>query len=345
MRILLVNDYTYLRGGAEKFVLGLKKALEEKGHNVEILGSDGDEDFSSIFSRWYSFKWYKKTKDKIREFNPDIVHINNCWRIVSPSVSIASRNLQKPVILTIHDYSLNFPKISNIRNLQKIIRIFIHRIIVQGKDITFTSPSKFLSKKVGGSLRTLVKTIPNGIEIPREKTNYRKNIIFVGEINNEKGLSAVAKALNDLKNYNTNILGEGNLREYLESKYDQINFLGFQKPEDYYKNSSILVMPSIWEEPFGLSITEAMSYGLCVIASNIGGIPEQIKHMRTGLLFEPGDQRDFEEKLNYLLQNPKKIKRMGKNARKFVKENLSWDKIINQWENAYREAIRKNEKT
>ena len=61
--------------------------------------------------------------------------------------------------------------------------------------------------------------------------------------------------------------------------------------------------------------------------------------METGLLFDPGDEEDFEEKLNYLLKNPKEIRRMGKNARNFVNKNLSWEKVVKKYEKIYLKAI------
>ena len=371
MRILLINDNVKKIGGAGKMTYNLKSGLEKRGHEVKFFGSKKGEDFASLFSRWYSFKWYKRTIEKIKEFKPDVIHIHNLARILSPSVISASLNMNIPVVITFHDlfclcyraggiYEKNRPKkykwrhkcfyksclgyreeyIDFPRDLWRLAKLVLHRKIIKNNKIIFTTPSEFMVDALEDSLKIRVKATKWGTNIPREKTKYRKNIIFVGEINKEKGLWTVAGVLNKVKGYNIFVLGKGNFKEELERKYKNIKFLGFQDPKKYHEEASIFVMPPVWPEGGGLSVTEAMSYGICTIASNIGGVPEQIKHMKTGLLYEPGNKKDFEEKLNYLLNNPEEIKRMGKNAQKFVEKNCSSEIYTKRYEEIYLKAIK-----
>jgi glycosyltransferase involved in cell wall biosynthesis len=365
MRILIINDLLGDAGGAETFVYSLKRNLEKRGHIVELLGSKEGEDFNSYFSRWNSRKWYRITRDKIRAFKPQIVHVNNCSRVLSPSVIKASLDNNVPVVFTLHDYHLFCPRLWGIKDgkpctkgfgvrcifsncesfrkgwkyfplhLMKIIRVGLHRRYVNDKRIRFVSPSAALGRSIKKSLGVDVIVINNGVDLPERQTNYKKSILFVGRISREKGLQTIIDKLNNVKDYNLFVLGKGFLKDELESRAKNVKFLGFKKPEDFYVNSSIALVPSIWLENFSYSVIEAMSYGLCVIASNRGGIPEQIKHKKTGLIFEAGDGDDFEEKLNYLLENPSEIKRIGKNARKFVKDNFSWEKVVKDYEKLY----------
>lgn len=370
MKILIINDHLGASGGTETFIYALKENLEKKGHRVKILGSEKGENIISIFSRWYSRKWYKKTQNLIKKFKPDIVHVNNCIRVISPSVIDASLDMGVPVVLTFHDFHYLCQRLGGIyeknrpkkyksrhrcffpdclgyreeykdfpRNLWKRMKIILHRKLIKGKNILFVSPSKILAKSMEEFLKVPIKVINNGIDIPKEKARYQKSILFVGELNQEKGLHTIAGVLNNTKEYKVLVLGKGPLKKSLESKYRNIKFLGFQKPEKYYKEAAIAVVPSIWMENFSYSVLEAMSYGLCVIASDIGGIPEQIKHMKTGLIFERENKEDFKKKLNYLIKNPKEVKRIGKNARKFVKKNFNWNKIVKEYEKSYTEAI------
>ena len=69
------------------------------------------------------------------------------------------------------------------------------------------------------------------------------------------------------------------------------------------KNASIIVIPSLWEEPFGLVVAEAMSNGACVIASKVGGIPEIIKD--NGILIEKINYEKLLSKIDYLMQDNK----------------------------------------
>jgi glycosyltransferase involved in cell wall biosynthesis len=367
MRILIINDYIKKSGGAETFIHTLKDVLEKRGNEIEIFGFNGGEDTYSLFSRWYSLKWYRRTVQKIREFKPDVVHINNCSRVLSPSVIKAANKMKVPVVITLHDYHYFCPKNWAIDNkgfecqvgfsgkclysncpgnnsglkrypvlLMKFLRLFIHRNILKRKGLVYVSPSISLAKKMEKSLLIKVKVIPNGLFLTNSKTKYEKEIIFVGELCDGKGLQTIIEVLNKIKGYKVSILGEGPLKEVLEKKYKKINFVGFQNPEKYYKRASIAIVPPIWVENFPYSVIEAMNYGLVVVATDRGGISEQIDDSKTGFLFNAGDSKDFSKKINYLLKNPSEIKRVGKNAKEVTKK-YSWDKIAKEYEKLYLE--------
>ena len=67
------------------------------------------------------------------------------------------------------------------------------------------------------------------------------------------------------------------------------------------KSASIIVIPSIWEEPFGLVAAEAMSNGACIIASKVGGIPEIIKD--NGILIDKINLKKLSSKIEFLIKN------------------------------------------
>ena len=80
------------------------------------------------------------------------------------------------------------------------------------------------------------------------------------------------------------------------------------------KSASIIIIPSIWEEPFGLVAAEAMSNGIAIIASDIGGIPEILK--KNGILIKNINQKKLQDELEKLMNNSSKIKNLQK---------LSWN--------------------
>jgi spore coat protein SA len=84
----------------------------------------------------------------------------------------------------------------------------------------------------------------------------------------------------------------------------QAQFYGFKNQEfveEKMKNASIVVIPSIWEEPFGLVAAEAMSNGACIIASKVGGIPEIIKD--NGILIDNITLKKLTSKIDFLIKN------------------------------------------
>ena len=70
------------------------------------------------------------------------------------------------------------------------------------------------------------------------------------------------------------------------------------------QSTSIIVIPSLWEEPFGLVAAEAMSNGIAIIASDVGGIPEIVKN--NGILIQDINQSKLESQLIELMQDTSK---------------------------------------
>ena len=145
----------------------------------------------------------------------------------------------------------------------------------------------------------------------QEKNDENKNkleIIYVGRIVDAKGIDVLINAfmgvLEKKPEIKLRLLGDGEARIGYEEKVrsmgieESVIFEGFQlEKEKYLKNADIFVYPSRCEEAFGISIVEAMAYGLLCIASNVGGIPEVIKDRKNGFLFQSEDSLDLESKL------------------------------------------------
>ena len=106
MRILVVNDFIQVNlGGSETYTFSLVKLLKSQGHQVKLWGSiKQKEDFGTFFSRWFSGKYYFQARKAIRDFKPDLVHINTISRVLSPTPIIAAKRLKVPVIMTVHDF-------------------------------------------------------------------------------------------------------------------------------------------------------------------------------------------------------------------------------------------------
>ena len=76
-----------------------------------------------------------------------------------------------------------------------------------------------------------------------------------------------------------------------------------------------------------VSLLEAQILEKPVIATNVGGIPEEMKDGETGFLVEKGNHEELISKLSILFNDREKAKQMGINGKQFVVENFSWDKI------------------
>jgi glycosyltransferase involved in cell wall biosynthesis len=97
---------------------------------------------------------------------------------------------------------------------------------------------------------------------------------------------------------------------------------------NYYQKTDIFIFPSVWNEPFGIPIIEAMATGVPVVATRGGAFPEIVAEGKTGLLVERGDASALAAAILHLLQNEDLRKSMGKAGRQRVLEAFSWERIV-----------------
>ena len=101
-------------------------------------------------------------------------------------------------------------------------------------------------------------------------------------------------------------------------------------------------MPTL-SEGLGITILEAMSFGLPVLASAAGGITEVITHERNGILIEPGDINELRTALQFLLDNPAKAKQYGCRAKEDIKKTFANNRMIQETILVIKEIIRRKQ--
>lgn len=132
MRILQVNKYNYIRGGAEKYFIEITKELRELGHQVAIFSMNHPNNIPSDFDKYFvsrisfnegglknkvigpfrilfSFEARRKFRRLVKDFKPDVIHIHNIYHQISPSILRVARKRKIPVIMHLHDYKLVCP--------------------------------------------------------------------------------------------------------------------------------------------------------------------------------------------------------------------------------------------
>lgn len=114
-------------------------------------------------------------------------------------------------------------------------------------------------------------------------------------------------------------------------KYPFFKALGWHDVErikQFYKQSDICVIPSKWEEPFGLVATEAMAIGRPCVVSDVGGLQEIVVPDETGYIYRRNRPRELAACLRRLLDDPALRRRMGDAGRKRVEEVYDWKQVI-----------------
>lgn len=277
----------------------------------------------------------------INDFKPDVLHLNNIHSQISPVIARIAHKRKMPVIWTLHDYKLVCPAYLFLSNnkiceacltnkwnvikkrcikhsLMASIVAYVESLVWNQKNLVkitdvFISPSRFLRQKmaIGGIQSSKIEVINNFISISKflsldqGKENY---YCFIGRLSAEKGIETLLKAASGLPQYTLKLIGTGPMENDLILKYKgaHIKFLGYKNWDDLkyiLAGSQFLVFPSECYENNPLSILESFCLGTPVIGANIGGIPELIDPDVNGLLFEPGNVIDLQNKISFLWQN------------------------------------------
>ncbi|WP_033580847.1 glycosyltransferase family 4 protein [Priestia aryabhattai] len=203
--------------------------------------------------------------------------------------------------------------------------------------------------KLGAKNRNIT-TVITGIDYPvnqregKEKDSQKLVITCVARLGPRKGHNYLFDALARLKKYTSNvevlIVGDGQMREKLEKQkkalgLSMVNFLGSRDDVPSLLNKTdIFVLPTI-NDSLPISIIEAMHSGTAVISTNCGGIPELIKHNKTGIIVEPGDPEQLAHALKFLITNKEVRNKMSTTAKNHAKNHLTVDSMVGKIKHLY----------
>ncbi|MDE2514338.1 MAG: glycosyltransferase family 4 protein [Alphaproteobacteria bacterium] len=276
---------------------------------------------------------------------PDLLHTHV---IDGMSASIWGRAHRAgiPVIHTAHDYHLLCPRAFLLSKQWQICsrptipcRLYRnwHLGTTRYVDL-FVSPSRFLLDlhKQAGIRPLNSAVVHNGIPLPdnivqlndHHAAGTRTRFILLTRLTVEKGVRVALAAMAQVPRrlgIELTIAGKGPLEEEVRAaaaRDPRIRFIGFIEGEEKYRaltQAGYLLLPSLWYENAPVAIIEAAAYGLGVIGSAIGGIPEFIEPNRTGLLFPPGDAESLANIMIRLARSPTMLPALADHARALAK--------------------------
>jgi glycosyltransferase involved in cell wall biosynthesis len=192
----------------------------------------------------------------------------------------------------------------------------------------YVAPTQFLKEWLAGAglPAERIVVMPNMAAVPGRPTDSADGayVAYAGRISREKGVDTLVSAATETK-LPVRLAGRRSaMRDCAADVPANVEFVGWldgPRLDSFYRGARLLVLPSTWFEVSPLVIAEAMSFGLPVVASRIGGIPEMVEDGVTGLLFEPGNVTDLSEKLTRLWHDPALCREMGRAGReKAVRE-------------------------
>jgi len=239
-------------------------------------------------------------------------------------------------------------------------RNFISRLIFRNVADIYIALSKFIANFLVnlGIPKTKIRILPNGIDVerfrPRKESKIQNLLLFVGRLEEKKGLPVLLRCLSLLKtSVHLAIIGLPLNPEYYEKilafiekvnnksihKVTYMGALDKEKLLEWYQKASIFICPST-SESFPMVNLEALSCGTPVVASNVGAISEVVRNHENGILVPPNDVAKLAEAIPYLLDNEEIIQQFGDKGRKWIVENFSTDVIVEKLYQIYKGMIR-----
>lgn len=309
--------------------------------------------FLFISELFYTIKIIKKEKI-------DFIHAH--WIIPQGIVAVIIKKLYKiPFIATAHAGDV-FPIRENILKNLAGLALKNSSYITVNSNFTKNSILRLCNTKN-------IEVIPMGVNLndfnPKKRENKLKNkygsknnlILFVGRFAKKKGVEYLIKSmplvLKNLPKTKLLVIGYGpekiklvSLTKELKIE-DNVIFIGKVGNQDlpkYYATADLFVGPSIVTETgdtegLGIVFLEALASGTCAIGSNVGGIPDIIKHNKTGLLVQQKNSHQLAKTIIKILQNEKLRKILVKNGQLHVKNNYNWDLVGKKFDRVFRTII------
>ncbi|WP_078596893.1 N-acetyl-alpha-D-glucosaminyl L-malate synthase BshA [Evansella clarkii] len=360
-------------GGSGVVATELGKALAEKGHQIHFITSsipfrleNGSANiyFHEVEVNQYSVFRYppydialaSKMAEVAKREQLDILHVHYAIpHAISAFLAKEMVGDHLKVITTLHGTDITI--LGHDPSLSDMIRFGIERSdVVTAVSRNLAEDTKQLLK-IERDIETVYNCIDHRVYYPRRTTNLReeygigpsqKIIVHISNFRQVKRVSDVVKVFFEVQKKLDAVLlliGEGpdlpvvnELAKRLGIS-SRIKFLGNQRRVADLLAMSDLKLLLSEKESFGLVILEAMACGVPVIGTNIGGIPEVIKHGESGYICELGDIEDIAGKSINLLTDDKLHSRMSENALRTAQVDFHQDKIVSHYERIYQEAI------
>ncbi len=386
MKILFVSDTYYPHiNGVYYFVCRIGPILQERGHQIAVIAPSGtnydyqkkidDLDVYGLAS--FSVLLYptiripiplllkSKIKTIIKNFNPDIIHIQDHF-LISKAVIEVNKKLHIPIVATNHFMPENISVLVHGKKLKERVENFLWKDFskIYNQVQIVTTPTETGANLIRPRLKVEVKAISSGISFERfnpfgntdsikEKYHIpdKPILLYVGRLDPEKRveeiLQAVAIAVKQI-DFRFVIVGKGTKKESLEQLTnelgiaDKVIFTGFVPDEDlpfFYKLSRCFIIASI-AELLSLVTIQAMASGLPLIAVKAAALIELVKENANGYLYEEGDISSMVKHIVEIISNDELYYKMREKSIEFVQlHNINT--TTTAFEKLYQEQIDK----
>lgn len=338
IKVLMVGNHSSNKGGMTSVINQiLQHNWKDEGIMIGFIPTfyPGNKIVKTLFF----CKAYCQILNKIILNRPDLIYMHMSYK----GSFTRKRYVQKTcklfgIRVLVHLHGSEFEKWyqeSTVKK-QKRIRDFLRDV---DEMIVLGEKWKTIIQKIEPACN--VKIISNGIAIPHEKVNWGNdqiNVLFLGVLIQRKGVFDLIMAAKEIKGKKLSrqvhyiIAGTGEEQDNLcsivkdTSLNEEIEFVGWidgEKKRKVILQSQIMVLPS-YNEGLPISILEAASYGMPIIATNVGDISSVVENGVNGYLFDPGDIPTLSKSIINLCDKTT-FEEMSKNSKRIIQEKFSID--------------------
>jgi glycosyltransferase involved in cell wall biosynthesis len=361
LRILAFCDYFSpdSSGGAERVASEVYGRLAEAGAIVRLLTTTSSREPASFETAGITVRAVPALdlrrlaggqvsiapmviRESIRQrnaFQPTVLHANGLHFQTSAAGAFLQRRTSMPMVSTMHlARAEHLP--AGLRAATSIYERSVGRFILRSSSAVIAVSRSVAHHALRlGVPRERIHVVPNGVDHRRfhpageaAEPRRRPLVLVVGRLISNKGPQVAIQALRNLPNGSADVvfIGEGPLRKKLERVVDQsglrdrVRFEGHSKDVDgWLRRADVLVRPS-FTEGLPLTVLEAMASGVCVIASDIPGNTDLVRHGETGLLFPVGDACSLAARLRRVLSDQDERRRLAERGWRAA-QAFSWD--------------------
>ena len=330
----------------------------------------------------YAADAVKAFSEVIEQRRPDLVHAHELYPMISPWVLDRCRRAGIPMVVTCNDFRLSCPIATHytrgatcfkcqggreywcvLRNCRASLPESMAYALryasarhfglfdrgVQRYVVLSDYQRAFMTEQLGVAAQR-VAVNPCAIALPERPVDDPAGgdyVGFAGRFVVEKGVEVMVQACR-LAGVPMRFAGDAPQHPAVRPD-DDAQFVMTRSSAElaaFYRGARIIVVPSIWPETFGIVAAEAMSHGIPVIASRIGGLQYSLRDGESGLLVEPGNAADLADKIRRVWDSPALARRLGSNARRRTETHFSlqshFDRLMEIYAQARTEAAAGN---
>ncbi|MDA8018981.1 MAG: glycosyltransferase family 4 protein [Thermoanaerobaculia bacterium] len=300
----------------------------------------------------------RRTAKRIERFGPDLVFLWSLRRLtLGPARAAETRDL--PVAWTLNDeYLSGFRRVKATRSPRRLLGAISDSSWMRKETVDAlklehaTAISRCLRSRLvkAGVPVENAKVVYQGPPLDRFPCRTRpisavRRCLYVGQLHPDKGVHIAIQAVHRLAEthpgLSLSIVGRGDegytrrLRRLAREGQAEVTFVGAKPHRDVpriYRRHDVLLFPSIWSEPFGLTHLEAMASGLPVISTGHGGQGEVLEDGHSALLVAAADAAAMARALRSLVESPARARALAESGRRLVEERLNLETYVDQLE-------------